>query len=204
MPIKNIVFDVGNVLFRWDPLSVVLHTFPDVSDPHELAKLIFKHQIWFDLNLGHINEAQAIALYRARFTEHQPHFNKLMDNVRDSLLPLYESIALLKHLNNHYSLYALTDNTIEIMAYLKSHYDFWPLFKGIVVSAEVGQLKPSEEIYRHLLDTYSIHPHETLFIDDHLPNVLGAQKVGIQAIQFHSIEQCLEDLKRLGIRHVPV
>lgn len=199
MPIKNIVFDVGNVLFRWDPVSVVLQTFPEVSDPAELSKSIFKHPTWFDLNLGHIDEQQAIELYKARLIEHAELFDVMMDNVRASLVPLEQSISLLKHLSHHYTLYALTDNTLGIMAYLKQQYDIWSLFKGIVVSAEVGHLKPSEAIYRHLLDTYAITPSETIFIDDMLVNVEGARKIGIKGIQFNTIEQCRNDLQQFGV-----
>ncbi len=198
MLIKNIVFDVGNVLVRWDPVSVVIKTFPDVVDPKELSKAIFKHETWLDLNRGIISEEQAMALYRERLPAHAREFEFMMDNVRASLLPLEDSIALLRKLSKHYKVFALTDNTIEIMAYLKKQYDFWPLFEGIVVSAEVGVLKPSKAIYHHLLDVYQLNAQETIFIDDHLPNVQGAREVGIKAIRFQEIEKCLIELRLLG------
>jgi putative hydrolase of the HAD superfamily len=198
MPIKNIVFDVGNVLVRWDPVSVVIQTFPDVHDPHALSKSIFKHETWLALNRGTITEIEAIALYQARLQAHADAFETMMDNVRASLVPLEDSIALLRKASKHYKLYALTDNTLEIMAYLRKEYDFWPLFEGVVVSAEVGSLKPSQEIYQYLLKNYQLHPEETLFIDDHLPNVRGAREAGIKAIQFQNIEQCLIELKLFG------
>lgn len=50
-----------------------------------------------------------------------------------------------------YRVYALTDNINEIVEHLKSTYDFWPLFDGVTVSAEVGLLKPQPEIYFSLL-----------------------------------------------------
>lgn len=199
MPIKNIVFDVGNVLVRWDPLSVVIQTFPDVVDPRELSKSIFKHETWLDLNRGVIDEQEAIRLYQQRLQTHADEFQRMMDNIRFSLVPLEDSIALLKRLKNRYKLYALTDNTKEIMRHLKSEYDFWPLFEGVVVSAEIGHLKPSEAIYHYLLTEYSLQPEETIFIDDLQANVMGARKVGIKAIQFRDIEQCLIELKILGV-----
>lgn len=199
MPIKNVVFDLGNVLFKWDPHAVVTRTFSNTPDPHELVNSIFKHQTWLDLNLGIITEQEAITAYQTRLLAHATEFTSMMDNVRTSLVPLEESIALLKRLQGEYELYALTDNTLDIMAYLKKQHDIWPLFKGIVVSAEIGHLKPSEAIYRYLLDTYGLVADETVFIDDLLINVEGARKVGMKAIQFKTIEQCRGDLKRLGV-----
>lgn len=199
MPIKNIVFDVGNVLVRWDPLSVVIQTFPDVVDPAQLSKAIFKHETWFNLNLGVIDEPEAVRLYQQRLQPHADEFQHMMDNIRRSLVPLEDSIALLRRLKNHYKIYALTDNTKEIVAHLENEYDFWPLFEGVVVSANIGHLKPSEAIYRYLLEQYSLHPEETVFIDDLKANVIGARNVGIKAIQFHDIEQCLIELKILGV-----
>lgn len=68
-----------------------------------------------------------------------------------------------------------------------------------MVCAEIGHLKPSEVIYHHLLNQYALQPEETLFIDDLQANVMGARKVGIKAIQFRDIDQCLIELKLLGI-----
>lgn len=200
MPIKNVVFDVGNVLFRWDPLSIVINTFADTPNPELLAKSIFKHQTWLDLNLGRINEQQAIAEYQARLVHHADQFPRMMENVRASLSPIEESIALLRQLQRDYQLYALTDNTHEIMAHLKQQHDFWEVFQGIVVSAEVGHLKPSEAIYRHLLRTHNILAQETVFIDDLLQNIIGARNMGMKGVQFKDIEQCLAELKQLGVK----
>ena len=60
------------------------------------------------------------------------------------------------------------------MVHLRARYSFWQMLNGVVVSAEVGALKPSPIIYQHLLTTYQLNAQETLFIDDHKLNVEGA------------------------------
>lgn len=198
--IKNIVFDIGNVLLRWDPLSVVENVFPAEHDPALLTRQLFKSEWWFAINRGEITEKELIQKYHELFDIDLAQLNYLMSAIRESLLPIRGSFDLLNKLyHSEYPLYALTDNTHEIVAYLKQKYDFWQKFKGVVVSAEIGHLKPSPLIYRHLLETFHLVPEETLFMDDFLANVEGAKSVNMQAIQFIDIEQCRRSLKQFGI-----
>lgn len=201
MTFKNIIFDVGNVLLRWDPHFVVTQSFTHAPNPAQLVQDIFKHQTWLDLNLGFISEEEAIKQFHQRLGIELDHLQKMMTIVKESLLPLPGSLELLQALHQaNFQLFALTDNTKGIMAFLTQKYDFWPLFQGIVVSANVGYLKPSKEIYQHLLSNYQLKNNETIFIDDHLPNVLGAKAVGIEAILFENAKQCSNDLTKLQCR----
>ncbi|MCS5712440.1 HAD-IA family hydrolase [Candidatus Berkiella aquae] len=200
MAIQNIVFDVGNVLVRWDPYTITQTVFPEHDDVLTLMQSIFRHQTWLDLNLGSITEQQAILHYHQRLQIETTRLELLLQVVKESLLPIPGAAELLQRLHDKaFNLYALTDNTHDIMAYLKAKYRFWPLFKGIVVSAEIGHLKPSKEIYHYLLEHYQLNAHETLFIDDLALNVAGAKAVGIEAIQFVNTEQCIEALRDLQI-----
>jgi putative hydrolase of the HAD superfamily len=161
---------------------------------------LFKSQIWYDLNLGFISEADAIQRYQSNLGIEQERLRQLMWKVKESLIPIEGSFELLEKLYRaSVPLYALTDNTHEIMAYLKMKYDFWRMFQGVVVSAEVGYLKPSKFIYDHLINTYQLIPSETLFIDDHPPNVEGAKAVNMQAIVFENAEKCEYDLQEFRI-----
>jgi putative hydrolase of the HAD superfamily len=198
--IKNIVFDVGNVLVHWNPLGITRQVFVERADCEQLMKQIFKSQIWYDLNLGFISEAGAIKRYQSDLGIEQEQLQQLMWKVKESLTPIHGSFELLEKLYRaSVPLYALTDNTHEIMAYLKQKYDFWRMFQGVVVSADVGYLKPSKLIYEHLINTYQLIPSETLFIDDLPLNVAGAKAVNMQAIVFENVEKCEYDLQELRI-----
>jgi putative hydrolase of the HAD superfamily len=95
--------------------------------------------------------------------------------------------------------YALTDNVVEIVEYLKATYEFWPLFDGATVSAELGMLKPQPEIYHALLSQHGLEASDTVFIDDMPCNVEGAKAAGITGIQFNDVFQCERELLALGI-----
>lgn len=196
--IKNIAFDIGNVLIRWDPLSITKQAFPLTENPSTLSQQLFKSQIWFDLNLGKISELEAIQIYQKTLNIPKSELEKMMVIVKESLLPLDDSISVLStcyHLG--YSLYSITDNTKEIIEFLIKKYHFFHMFKGIVVSAHLGVLKPNAGIYQHLIHHYKLLPHETVFIDDIEKNVEGAKLHGLHGIQFENATSLRKELQFL-------
>lgn len=197
MPIKNVVFDIGNVLVTWNPLKIVTDFFQEYPDKVTLTKDLFKSETWLDLNKGLITEREAISIYRKQIPSLSSYpLDDLMDHVRESLVPIDGSFELLDRVyNSGIPIYCITDNVKEIMIYLKGKYDFFDKFTGIIVSADVGCLKPTPEIYKHLLHDYQLIPSETLFIDDHLPNVEGARNTGMHALQFIDAVDCEKALK---------
>lgn len=200
MAIKNVIFDVGNVLVRWVPSEIVRQVFPLHPCPEQLTQAIFKSDLWLDLNRGMMNEQDAIKHYHAMLNIPIPELNCLMAQVKESLLPIEENIKILNRLYAQgVPLYCITDNVHEIMHHLKSKYTFFNQFSGIVVSAELGILKPSPEIYQFLLKTYLLEPHESLFIDDHAPNIEGATKLGMHTIHCFPGINLASELERIGV-----
>lgn len=120
-------------------------------------------------------------------------------HVKDTQDVRASTIELMRRLKlNRYRLFALTDNVHENVSILKTKYDFWNAFEGAIVSAEVGVLKPSEEIYQHLLGKFDLKPTETVFLDDLRRNVDGAKAVGMSAFQFFDATQAESNLIEIG------
>ncbi len=195
------VFDVGNVLVRWNPVEIIRLTFGDDVDAVELAKRVFQHELWLSLNRGELTEEEAKQQYVNTFSLSSNEVERLFYYIKQTQIPLFGTVALMRKLKAAgYATYALTDNVHEIVSFLKQEYAFWPLFDGAIVSAEVGCLKPNADIFHRLLDTFHLQANETVFLDDVAKNVEGAQKVGMLAIQFTLASQAERDLKALGLR----
>nr|WP_321458801.1 HAD family phosphatase [uncultured Vibrio sp.] len=198
--IKNVVFDIGNVVVRWAPLEIIRLTFGNVESPEEKVKSIFQSDTWFDLNKGIISEREAKLQYQRLLGFSELDCERLFYYVKQTQILIYGSVELIKRVKAAgYRVFALTDNVHEIVSYLKANYTFWHLFEGATVSAEVGLLKPQPEIYQLLLTQHSLEATQTVFIDDMPYNVEGAETVGIAAIQFENAVQCEADLKSLGL-----
>lgn len=199
--IKNVVFDVGNVIVRWAPLEIVRLTFGNVEQPEEQAKKVFMSDIWLDLNRGFLTEIEAKHRYQLELNFTPQDCDRLFYYVKQSLIELYGSVDLIKKVKAAgYGVYALTDNVVEIVDFLKTEYDFWPLFDAATVSADLGLLKPQPEIYHSLLNSNQLIAEQCVFLDDMPHNVEGAKSVGMHAIQFLSAEQAEGELKALGLR----
>ncbi|MEP2990055.1 MAG: HAD family phosphatase [Parasphingorhabdus sp.] len=201
MTIRNVVFDIGNVIVKWDPHNIVERTFGADRTNVDFVQSIFPgNNVWLPLNKGEITAEQAMQRYRDQYGFSEAETDKLWQNVLASMDLIPGTIELMDQLQkNGYRLFALSDNVHEIVTYLKSEYDFWPRFEGAVVSAEVALLKPDPQIYRHLLDSSDLNASETVFMDDMPKNVDGAQSVGMAAIQFSTVDQAKHELIDLGL-----
>ena len=202
--IKNVVFDIGNVVVRWAPVEITRLTFGDTfSDTAALearAKSIFQSEIWQNLNKGFISEGEAKSQYQQSLGLSALECERLLYYVKQTQLLIYGSVDLIKRVKAAgYRVFALTDNVHEIVAHLQSTYTFWDLFEGATISAEVGLLKPQPEIYQILLTQFMLEASETVFIDDMPYNVAGAESAGIAGIGFENSCQCEQELKALGL-----
>ncbi|WP_394151439.1 HAD family hydrolase [Vibrio maritimus] len=199
--IKNVVFDVGNVIVRWSPLEIVNLTFGTQGDESkELAARIFQSETWLDINKGVLTEQQAKAQYQTTLDLNAEECDKLFYYVKETQILLFGTIELINALKQAgYRIFALTDNVNEIVAHLKQRYDFWPLFEHATISSELGFLKPSNDIYQSLLTHNDLVAEETVFLDDMPYNVEGAKNNGMHAIQFADAEQASEALRELGL-----
>jgi putative hydrolase of the HAD superfamily len=85
----------------------------------------------------------------------------------------------------------ISDNVLESV---EREFDWIHRFDVLVWSYQFGAAKPDPSIYRHTLAQLGTQPEETLFIDDKRPNVEAARALGIQAIEYSSVERLREEL----------
>jgi 2-haloacid dehalogenase len=116
--------------------------------------------------------------------------------------PISDTVSLLQKFKKqqNYRLYALTNWSNETFPVAIERFDFLSLFEGIVVSGREFTRKPYPKIYQILMDRYEVVPHQSVFIDDNLENVIGAQEMGFHSLQFKNPEKLFKDLETLGIQ----
>lgn len=87
----------------------------------------------------------------------------------------------------------------DVLASVERTFDWIHHFDVLVWSYQLGIVKPDPEIYRHTLRELGTNPEETLFIDDRRPNVEAARALGIQALEYSSVDQLREELIAAGL-----
>ena len=200
--IRNVVFDIGNVLVRWDPLRIVETAFGLSGDAATARRqaLFGESDIWRALNRGELSEPEAKRTYVAAGLLNADEAERLFAEIYAGLHLLTDTPPLMERLEAAgYRLFALTDNVHEIVAHLSREHPWWASFEGVVSSAAVGCLKPDPRIFRHLLDEHRLEPQETVFFDDLPDNVAGARDAGMHAFVFTDAAQAEADLRSLGV-----
>lgn len=185
--IKNIIFDIGNVLLEFKPLDYLKRTFNDATIEKLLYKEIFQSEEWLHLDRGTLTQEEAVTIISLRNPDLEIHIKKCMDNWIEILTPIEGTVKILNELKEKgYKLYLLSNFHSLAFEAIYSKYDFFKHFDGGIISYKENLLKPEAEIYTKLLDTYKLNAEECLFIDDTLVNVEAAAKIGIKTLHFES------------------
>lgn len=134
-----------------------------------------------------------------------PHYAELIqayhDNWEESIGDYFAgTVEIMKRLKKAgYPLYGLSNWSAETFPIAREKYDFFHLLDDIVISGEVGMIKPDPEIFEHLLEKIDKPAQECLFIDDAPANIEQAHKMGFATIHFQSPEQLEAELHRLQL-----
>jgi len=199
--IKAIIFDFGNVLIEWNPRFLYHRYFPNDSEGMER----FLEEVNFmDWNVQQDKGrpfVEGVAALAQQFPQYSHLFQAYHDHWPDSIGNAFAgTIELMKELKQAgYPLYGLSNWSAETFPYARAKYDFFELLDDMVISGEVGHVKPDPEIFQVLLDKIGRRAHECLFIDDALVNISQAQKMGFAVIHFQSSEQLRASLRELEI-----
>ncbi len=194
MSIKTIIFDFGQVLVHFEPSYMVGVYVNDESDKALLEEVVFDRLYWDRLDNGTISNEETMSLIKERLPE------RLWD-VADKIyydwvynIPEIDGMSeLLSHLKNKHGvrLFLLSN----ISNYFVSHANEIPILKkldGLVMSAPIGIVKPSYEIFDYICKKYDIVPSEAIFVDDRIDNIEGAKAYGINGYVFNGDSEKLK------------
>ena len=177
---KNVVFDLGRVVFAQDPAK----STAEFKQFFSYVSLTPMPQFWTDYDMGVLSfdqVAEELAAYRGV----EPVFAREMITIaigkQETIRPTEKLIDELKAAG--YKLYVLSNMSREFIDFLRKQ-KVYENFDGDVVSCEVGIVKPMPEIYDLLLKRFDLDPAETIFIDDRKENVDAAAAKGIATFHF--------------------
>lgn len=176
--LKNVIFDFGNVLYRYEPDYLLDCLFDNVDDRNLAKPVIYRE--WHKLDEGTVD-------YEAYVAETESLLPKrLREPARKYLYgwhrvepPMEQTWALAARLKARgYKIYLLSNAPVTFAAELDM-YPILKLFDGLVVSGPIQLVKPNADIFQHLLDKYGLKAEESLFVDDLEVNADGARGVGM-------------------------
>ncbi len=197
---KTIVFDIGNVLLRWDPRNL----YRSVFDDHVEMEWFLSNVCTPDWNLEQDRGRdwdEAVALLVKDHPKHEPAIRAFHERWPETVSGVFEqNVALLQRLRDAgVPNYCITNFSGPKFILAQQRFPFLAGFDGVIVSGDERLLKPDPAIYRLLLDRYGLEADDCVFIDDSRPNAEAARAVGMEAIHYPSEDIDLAaELRRYG------
>lgn len=200
--IRNIIFDIGNVLahFRWK--DYINERFPE-DMRQRIAEATVCGPYWGEMDRGVLPVQEIVRLCASLVPGYEKEIEAFFAE-REQLVSEYAySAGLIQSLKAAgYHVYLLSNYAGDLFAYAREHFRFVGLADGGVISYEIHRVKPEPEIYEELLRRYGLAAEECVFLDDLPRNLAGAERFGIHTILFTGYENALAKLKELGVRPV--
>jgi epoxide hydrolase-like predicted phosphatase len=198
MSIRAVIFDLGGVLVRTEDRTSRTKLAARLGLTYdELSALVFDSQSAHQAEKGEITTEEhwdevrkTLGLSKEEYPQVPLEFwggdtlDQGLVNYLRNLRPQYKT--------------ALLSNAWDVLRQMiEEDWKIDDAFDQIVISAEVGLVKPDRLIYERVLSDLEVKPAEAVFVDDFPENVAGAKAVGLEAIRFTSPEQAIRDLERL-------
>jgi epoxide hydrolase-like predicted phosphatase len=181
--IKNIIFDLGNVLISFRPSEYLdKNNYPE-SYKSIILSDIFRSKEWLMLDNGEITTTEAIDSISGRSSLKREEIAHIFNLRTDIFFPIDSNVKLLPGLQKRgFRLYYLSNFPLDVFEEIKNGYYFFRYFDGGIISSEVKISKPDNRIYEILFENYLLKAEESLFIDDTEINVKAAEALGMKGI----------------------
>jgi putative hydrolase of the HAD superfamily len=184
-PIKHVIFDVGNVIFDWDPKAVA----KAVGHPEMWTVANTPH--WQNFDRGSVNFEGMISTFLPTY----PRIERFLEVGKEHLILKKETLDIFyKCQKKGLSIYILSNMPDYYRNYLLSSYPFFSETQGSIFSCDVGFIKPEKQIYECLFNHFSLAPQDCLFIDDRDENIEAGCEIGMRGIIFDNPQNCLQSL----------
>lgn len=201
--IKNIVFDMGQVLIKWNPEDMLTHYALSPEEMKQLNTELFKSVEWIQGDRGILSEDAIAEKVCARLPEklHGPVRTLVYGWHQRHLLPMPGMGELVQELKGEgYRIFLLSNANLAVRDYFH-RIPGAECFEQLMISAEEKLLKPMPEIYHRLYEKFNLDPAECWFIDDSPANIEAAIYTGMQGTIFRGDTARLRrELKAGGIR----
>lgn len=196
--IKNIIFDVGDVLIEYRWHQMLMDYGLDKDEAYRLGITIFEDPLWHELDMAIMDREEVIKSYREKYVKYADTIEWFINHgeyMHVQRKDVYKLIHKLKE--KGYKIYLLSNYCEDLFIKHTNGAEFLKDIDGKVVSYEVKITKPDERIYEYLLKKYSLERKECIFFDDREENVIKARELGIESFLVKSKESLIEKINEL-------
>ena len=197
---RVVVFDLGGVLIDWDPRHLYCKLIGDEAAMERFLATVCTHE-WNRCQDAGRSFAEGARLLKAEHPERAELIDAYGTRFHEMIAgPIAGSVEILAELRERgIPLYGLTNWSAETYPAAFERFEFLRWLRGILVSGEVGLIKPDPRIFALLIERFGIDPQHAVYVDDVEANIAAARPFAIHAIHFTTPERLREELVELGL-----
>jgi FMN phosphatase YigB (HAD superfamily) len=181
----GVVWDIGNVIVRWDPRTLYSKIFPDPAERDRFLAEICTFEWHRAHDLGR-PMAEGVAELSARYPEHseaiaawKSRWGEMFSGTIDQTTTAMERLH-----GRGAPMFALSNAPVEIIGDVLAMHPAFGLLREVVVSGEVRMAKPDPAIFVLMCDRAGLAPDQLLFVDDVAGNIEAARALGFHVHLF--------------------
>ena len=200
--IRNVIFDMGQVLMKFTPERVFSPFFPKAEDLALIRRVAFDSGDWAAIDTGLVSEEDVVEGWIRALPEHEGAIRAMMASWYRGMVPVEGMEELVEELKAAgYRCYLLSNTSARFFEYA----DSVPLLRrmdGYLISAIEKLSKPDPAIFRLAMERFSLRAESCFFVDDSPGNIEGAAACGIRGFCFenYDVEGLRRSMKQAGIR----
>jgi len=196
--IKNIVFDIGNVLvdFGWKPFFEKFNITDEELD--KIAKATVYDPIWNEIDRGVMSEDEILEKFIENAPDMEVKIREMYENFQ-GLLKIFDYTRgwIIDLKRRGYKVYCLSNMSFKAVRECWDALSFIEELDGYILSCDVKLTKPEPEIYQALFDKFNLKPEECIFIDDLEKNIEGGKAAGMHTILFKGVKETEEEIAKI-------
>ena len=197
MSIRAVFFDLGGVILRTEYQAPREHLAEKLGMEYDdLVKVVFDSESGYQASMGAITPDEHWAAVIKRLKRPASEMEAIRHEFFAGDIIDRTLLEFLRSLRGTYKTGLISNAWSDLRDYIVRE-KFDDAFDHIIISAEVGAVKPEAKIYQVALEQAGVQAHEAVFVDDFAVNIDGCEKVGMQGIYFEDTESTLLQLKEI-------
>ncbi|MEK7551501.1 MAG: HAD-IA family hydrolase [Patescibacteria group bacterium] len=190
--IKVIAFDYADVIA---PSPVAKWLRENMTPNHKMYLYYQKHSKGWD-----IGESNRQKVYEVLYKVTGVPTHKIWEKFYKNYIADKQIVELIKKIKKDYKIILFSNFVGEILRELLEKDNIAKLFDEIIISSEHKMQKPNTDFFNILIEKSGVEKYEILFIDDRIINIEGAQRMGINAIQFKGVKDLIKEMQKFDVK----
>jgi epoxide hydrolase-like predicted phosphatase len=195
--IKALIWDLEGVLMLTDDANMPLTVAKKLNVPYEKVREIFFSDTNDKVDLGEVTQDQfnEYVLETLQISRDKKHL--LEEVINEEFYIDNDLLIKITGMRREYKTGLISNFSNDLRPKIENEWAISSAFDEIIISCEVGVIKPDPTIFNLMLDRLGVKADESVFIDDRIKNIDGAKKMGFHTIFFTDKEQALKELTRI-------